>query len=113
MEIADARHEGILVLAIKGRLDANTSGVAQDKILAFIDQGETRIVADLSQLAYISSAGLRVFMMAAKRMKSGQGKIVLCSLNNSLKEIFQIAGFTHLLPIHETREDALQSLAAP
>jgi len=107
MEIVESKSNGILILSFKGRLDAHTSSAAQEKLLSLIDQGETRLIADLSQLDYISSAGLHVFMTAAKRLKVSQGKIVLCSLSEPIKEVFDIAGVSAIFPIHPGREEAL------
>ncbi len=109
MEILESKTNGILILAFNGRLDAITSNAAQERIVSLIDKGETRLIADLSQLEYISSAGLRVFIMAAKRLKTGNGKIVLCSLTDPIKEIFDIAGFSALFPAHAARDEALKS----
>ncbi len=110
MDILEVKTGNILVLVFKGRLDANTSNGAQEKIMGLIDRGEIRLVADLSELDYISSAGLRVFMVAAKKLKSCNGKIALCSLKEHIKEIFDIAGFSVLFPTHDLRDEAIKSL---
>src|SRR5688572_1840221 len=106
MEILDSKIKDILVLAFKGRLDAHTAGPAQAKLMAFIERGEKRVILDLCQLDYISSAGLHLIMTAAKRLTSSQGKLVLCSLPERVRETFDLAGFTALLPIFRTRTDA-------
>ena len=110
MEIVESRRDGILVLAFKGRLDANTANAAQEQVLVLIDRGETRVVGDLAELVYVSSAGLRVFMVAAKRLQSVRGKIVLCSLPEAIQEIFEIAGFSALFPIYPGQDEAIASL---
>ncbi len=110
MEILETKIDNnVLLLAFKGRLDANSSNAAQDQVLAAIDRGEIRLLADLARLEYISSAGLRIFMMAAKRLKPLGGKVVLCSLSEPIKEIFEIAGFVSLFPIHPERDEAVKS----
>jgi anti-sigma B factor antagonist len=110
MEIVESRSDGFLVLAFKGRLDANTANAAQEKVLLLIDGGETRLVADLAELVYLSSAGLRVFMIAAKRIQGVRGKIALCSLPETIQEIFDIAGLSALFPIYPGRDEAIASL---
>lgn len=109
MEIIESKTNDILVLTFKGRLDANHADAAQERVVALIDQGETRLVADLSQLEYISSAGLRVLMVAAKKLRSCNGKIVLCSLVDPIKEIFDIAGLNAIFSTYAGREEALKS----
>lgn len=79
MEITEDRTAGVLVLGLPGKLDATTGKTFEDKILAEIEAGDCRLMIDLSRLDYVSRAGLRVFLVAAKRMRSKDGKIALCS----------------------------------
>jgi anti-anti-sigma factor len=67
-------------------------------------------VLDCSQLAYITSAGLRAVLLTAKKLKNTQGALVLCSLNESVWKVFDLAGFTRILSIHATLQDALAGL---
>jgi anti-anti-sigma factor len=109
MEIVESKSGAVLIAAFQGRLDAHTSPAAQQKLLALIDRGELRLVADLAQLDYLSSAGLRIFMMAAKKISSGNGKIVLCSVTEPVKELFDIAGLTPFFSFYAAREEAVAS----
>lgn len=111
MEIREERKEGFLVLALAGRLDAANSKVFEDKILATINGGEKQFVIDLSELDYVSSSGLRVFLLASKRLNPAGGKVVLCSLKEPVRQVFDIAGFSSILPIVASREEALKSLS--
>ena len=81
----------------------------EDKILAVIDGGERRLVIDLSRLDYVSSAGLRVFLLASKRLNPAGGKLVLCSLQEPVKEVFDIVGFFSILSILGSKDEALKS----
>ncbi len=110
MEILESKSGGALVLAIKGRVDAQSSAAAQQQILSLLDRGETRLVLDLSGLGYVSSAGLRVFMTAGKRLNSVKGKLAFCSLQEGTSELFEIAGFTSLFPIFPTVEEAVREI---
>jgi anti-sigma B factor antagonist len=67
-------------------------------------------VIDLSHLEYVSSSGLRVFLLAAKRLHSAEGKIVLCSLKEHVRQVFDLAGFSSILSIYGSRDDALKAL---
>jgi len=109
MDIYEERKDGFLVLGLEGRLDATNSKMFEDKILAVIDEGERQLVIDLSQLNYVSSAGLRVFLLASKRLSPAGGKLVLCSLQEPVKEVFEIVGFFSILSILGSKDEALKS----
>ena len=78
MEITERRTADIATLSLSGKLDRTTAKAFEEKILAQIESGDRRFIIDLEQLDYISSAGLRVFILAGKRLNSENGKIVLC-----------------------------------
>ncbi len=90
-----------------GRLDSNNSAAFEKEIMAAIDAGEVHILIDFSELAYISSAGLRVILLTAKKTKAASGKLVLCSLNESINEVFLVSGFNAILDIQTNKDAAL------
>lgn len=110
MEITEQKKGPVVLLTLKGRLDASTAGRLEEKLLALIDGGEKQFVCNFLQLEYISSAGLRVLLMAAKRLKAANGKIVLLSLKDQIREVFEIAGFAAIFPIFDLEEEAVKSL---
>jgi anti-anti-sigma factor len=110
MHITEERITEVLTIRLKGRLDASTSKSVEDFLLKQIDAGERVFVLDLGHLEYISSVGLRVFMMAAKRLKVVQGKIVVCSLPAPIKEVFEISGFTSLFAMFDDRDAAVKGV---
>ena len=110
MEISEERKDGFLIFCLEGRLDATSSKMFEEKILAVIDAGETRFVVDLSRLNYVSSAGLRVFLLASTRLKPTGGKVVLCSVQDPVKEVFDIVGFSSIFSISNSKDEALQNL---
>lgn len=87
-----------------------TANLLEEKFTALIDRGERQLLVDFSRLDYISSAGLRVFIIAAKKLKSIQGKIALSALKPQIKEVFDIAGFSSIFPMFNSREDAIHAL---
>jgi anti-anti-sigma factor len=111
MVIHEEKKDGFLVLSLEGRLDAISSKVFEEKVLAVIDGGETRFVIDLSQLDYVSSAGLRVFLLASKRLTRSGGKFAICSLQEPVKQVFDIVGFYSILSISDSKDEALKSFA--
>ena len=112
MEIMHRMENEILIITIKGRLDGATSPKADEFIKKKLQGNTNRLLFDFEGLAYLSSAGLRAILSAAKEIKSREGKVLLAGLNQYVYEIFEISGFTSLIPIKETVEEALKDLAS-
>ena len=110
IDISEDRKADTVVLALSGKLDATTAKTFEERILTRIDSGDPRFVIDLAQLEYISSAGLRVFLLAAKRLAGTERKMVLCSLQEHVRQVFDLAGFSSILSIYGSRDDALKAL---
>ena len=111
MDINATKDGDILIIGLKGRLDANTSPSLEDRLVGLIDGGQTRFLVEFTEVDYISSAGLRVLLMVAKRLKNVNGRIVLASLNDHIKEVFDIAGFSSVLTIYASEKDAKASFS--
>jgi anti-anti-sigma factor len=109
MDIAESRKKGAVVLGLNGRVDASNASVLEQRILALLDAGETRLVIDCAQLQYISSAGLRVLLVAAKRL-SNSGKLALAALNNQIRDVFDISGFSSIFDICGTQDEAVAAV---
>ena len=109
MEIRDKKEGDIVILEPIGRIDINTSSEFENKIVEVMDSGVTRFVVDLKEIDYISSAGLRVFLMAIKKLKSLGGSFIICSMSDHIKEVFDISGFT---PIFTITADQASGLTA-
>ncbi len=107
MEITDSKRNGIAVLTVAGRVDASNAGVLEEKLLARIAAGEKVLVVDCAQLDYISSAGLRALLVAAKRLMPSGGKVALAALKEHIKEVFDIAGFSSIFSVHRTTDEAV------
>ena len=99
-----------MILALSGKLDATSAKTFEDKILGLINSGAQRLVVDLSQLEYVSSSGLRVFLLAAKHLHRSNGKIALYSLNDHIRQIFDLSGFSSILSIYGSRVEAFKGL---
>ena len=112
MEIVESKHNGVVVLALSGRLDASNASLLEQQLLGLIDAGERRITLDCAGLDYISSAGLRVLLVAVKRLRADDGRMVLAALKDPIKEIFDIAGFSSIFEIFPTRDAALAACRA-
>lgn len=108
MEVVEKTQSGIRILGLLGRLDSNTSPEFEKRIFEVIEDGSRSVIVDFESLDYISSAGLRVLLKAAKELKRSEGKIVLCSMKDYIKEVFEIAGFVSLFSIVSSVGDAIE-----
>jgi stage II sporulation protein AA (anti-sigma F factor antagonist) len=113
MRIADARVDGIVAVAPAGRIDTTTAPALEQHLVDLLTRGERRIVIDLSGVEYISSAGLRVMLLVARRVGDVNGRLGLCAMADSVRQVFQLAGFLPLFAVQETRDAAVQQIAAP
>ena len=110
MEINQKEENGIVFLAFKGRLDGTSAPEAEQAVKNILDAENNRLLFDLALLEYLSSAGLRVILGAAKEMKRRDGKFVLCALNAYVKEVFEVSGFGAIIPIADTVEAGIKEI---
>jgi anti-anti-sigma factor len=111
MQMDHKVENGIINIAIKGRLDAATSPVAEENINKIMEGDENRLLFDFSDLEYLSSGGLRIILGASKEIRRREGKVMLCCLNQYVNEIFEVSGFSAMIPIKDTVEEGLKELA--
>lgn len=109
LTISQVKERGVVVLAPEGRIDSATAKSFETATLELIEAGETRIAIDLEQIDYISSAGLRVVLLAGKRLKTAGGVLTLCNLKPSIREVFEISGFIGLFAVSDSREAAIDA----
>ncbi len=98
-----------LAATVTGRVEGANALAFQDALAGLIDKDAAAVVLDLEQLSYISSAGLRVILLAAQRLQERNVKFMVCSLSDSVSEVFQVSGFDKIVPIYATRPDALSA----
>ena len=102
--------DGTRVLALTGRLDTETSADVELTLQDLMNAGERSFLIDMSGIGYVSSAGLRVLLATAKQLEGGKGNLRLCSLNASVKQVFDVAGFSKLFSIFANRDAALAGM---
>ena len=108
MQITESKAGAVTVLAMEGRLETGSAPQAEATLLARLDDGS--VVADLSALRYVSSAGLRVLLSAAKLAKARQHGFALCALQPPVREVLAISGFDRIIAVHPGRAEALAAL---
>lgn len=107
MELKETKKGNYLIIYLPSRLDTSNYTQLENKLIGIIDGGEKDIIVDCSGLVYISSSGLRVLLMALKKITGINGKFHLCSLQDNIREIFEISGFTSIFNIFETVDEAI------
>ncbi len=108
MDIAQQEKNGVVCIKLTGRLDADSAPAAEAAVKELMQQGQTRVLFDLSELDYISSAGLRVILLTVKGLQGQKGKVVLSALRPYVREIFDVSNFSSIIPITDTVEAGLQ-----
>jgi anti-anti-sigma factor len=110
VEIGEGRQDDVVVLRPVGRINNDTSGAFQKRLLACVDPGGGALLVDLSGVDYISSAGLRALMTGSKHAKASGGRLAVAGLTPIVKEIFAISRFSHVVPVFETPAEAVAAL---
>ena len=108
MEARFNKTENCLVIVPSARLDSNSSPEVGDRLTSEIESGVLRIVFDFSETEYISSAGLRVLLMAAKLFQPTDGKLALCNANDQIVEVLDISGFFDIFKYFDDLESATE-----
>ncbi len=99
METTITKQEGCIVVVIEGRVDTTTAKDLETKVAEILKEESSNIVIDCEKMSYISSSGLRAFLLLQKGINKKQGKLMLRSMNNQIKEIFEITGLASIFTI--------------
>jgi len=106
----DLKHEivgEVTVVEVKGRVDSSTAPALGERLKTLLETPSQRLVLDMRDLEYISSAGFRVLLLAAKRADEVAGRLVLCGLSGKVRQLFDLGGFLDLFAISASRDEAL------
>jgi anti-anti-sigma factor len=110
MEIKISESGGACVVSVAGKLDALSAIDYEKAMNQLIADGKTRFVVDFSELSYISSAGLRVLLSTAKKLKPLGGLALFAKLQGNVLEVIEMTGFGTILGIHDSVDSALAAL---
>lgn len=110
MELSAKKEQGVVVMSVKGRMDAVTAPEFEKGFDPYITGGDRKFVADLADLEYISSAGLRSILSTAKKVKAVGGQVVFACLSGMVKEVFDISGFGSMFEIYASVKEAVSKL---
>ena len=107
MELQVTDHKRASVLAVTGRIDGSTAGDFEAALTELTDAGQNNIILDMSDVDFVSSAGLRVLVNTRKAVNAAGGKIVLAEPSQQVIETLDIAGLDVLFEQFTDRETAI------
>ncbi|MFO1257233.1 MAG: STAS domain-containing protein [Gammaproteobacteria bacterium] len=108
--IKDEKIDGKTVVTLDGRIDSSAAVEFESHMIQVINGGCNTMLVDFTNLVFISSAGLRVLLLAAKKVRPYGGKVLLCALSQDVQEVFDISGFSSIFSIYKTRQEAIDSM---
>ena len=111
MKISKRPVDGITVVSLDGRLDSSASGQVMDELCGFVNAGSIMLILNLQKLTYISSAGLRSVLVAAKLVKTLNGDMRLCEANGLVSETLTTSGFSNIINLDSDEESSIKMLA--
>ena len=100
------------VIELGGEVDLYTAPEFKERLVQVIEDGKKQLVVDLSKATFIDSTTLGVLVGGVKRLRPTGGSLALVCTDQNISKIFEITGLDRVFPIHASREEALQSVAA-
>ena len=107
-EVSKKEQDNVVILYIKGYLDAHTAPMLETELQRLVDTGKYNILVNFSELMYISSAGLGVFMGFIENVRNNKGDIKLSNMNSKIYRVFDLLGFPTLYDILPEEQEALK-----
>jgi anti-anti-sigma factor len=100
----------VVVVHVKGRLDAASSPQLEKKINAIIESGHFKLLLNMAGVDYLSSAGMRLMLSVSKKLKHLEGKVVASNLSDDVMEVIKMAGFHQILELYPSEEEGINHL---
>jgi len=111
MHIVEKKQGAVTIAQLSGRLDAGSAPSVDAELGALVTEGARQMVVDLSDVAYVSSAGLRALLTAAKKMQQTDGRLVLAAASPQVHAVLEMAGFAAIIPVFDTVSQACAGFA--
>jgi anti-anti-sigma factor len=100
---------GIKIAEIAGKMDSSTAPDIQNQIMEVVEPG-CKLVLEMSKCTFVSSAGLRVLLIVFKKLKTCDGKGVVCGLSDEIKDVMEMTGFDDMFDDFSTLDQAIKAL---
>jgi anti-sigma B factor antagonist len=110
MKISIREEDDVKIVYLEGEMDTNTSPEVMEELDKLRNNGVKKILLNLENLDFVSSAGLRVFLATAQQLQASGGVFRVCMLNQEIKEVFDISGFSTLLLVFDNEAKGLAGL---
>lgn len=110
MDLREDAAGDVAILEVKGRIDSTSAPALGERLTALLAGSGRRLVLDLAQLEYISSAGFRILLLAAKRADEAGSRFVLCGISGKVRQLFDLGGFLDLFGISATRDEGIAAV---
>jgi anti-anti-sigma factor len=110
MNIEPTELDKAVLLKVTGRMDAENAHEFEDACQRWIAQGAKHLIAELGDLQYVSSMGLRCFLSVAQKLQASSGSLILCGLHGLPRQVFEMTRLIGLFPVFETAEQAVATL---
>ncbi|MFN7919332.1 MAG: STAS domain-containing protein [Bryobacteraceae bacterium] len=109
LEIALEKHSQLQVVSLRGRLDSAGAPALQSSLNELLSSGESSLLFECSELRYVSSVGLGIFVTSAKTVRASGGRICFSGLNSHVRSVFEMVGFLGIFEVYPSLEAALES----
>jgi anti-sigma B factor antagonist len=109
MNISTRTEANVVVIDIEGKLDTQTCEAGLEYLLDALSSSPAQVLIDLASLEFVSSAGLRVILRAAKHVRAYSGELKVSGAQGVVKEVLEISGFDSLLDLYEGESQAIAS----
>ncbi|NLD53899.1 MAG: STAS domain-containing protein [Burkholderiaceae bacterium] len=110
MHLSETSEGDVTVVAVRGRLDSTTAPGLAERLSRALGEPSRRLLIDFSELEYISSAGFRVLLVAARQASETNGAIALAGVAGKVRQLFDLGGFLDLFQICGTRAEGIAAL---
>lgn len=98
----------VIILRIKGRLDAVSTSSAEREVFDIINNGQNKLLLNFAEVDYLSSAGMRMLLSTTKKLKTLSGKLVVCSVSTNVMDVLKMSGFDHVIELSKSEEEGLR-----
>jgi anti-anti-sigma factor len=110
MNVQSSKQGNVAVVQVTGRMDAESAPAFETACEQYLQEGSSHIVVEMAGLTYVSSMGLRSFLVIAKKAKAKSGAVLLCGMHGFVKEVFDMTHVTSLFKLFDSTEAALRSI---
>jgi anti-anti-sigma factor len=111
MELTEEARGGVTVVTARGRLDSASSAMFAERLGHLVAGAQPRLVVDFAKVDFVSSVGLRAVLIIMKKIKAAGGMFALCAVQDPVRDVLDITGFTTMIAIHPELASALATMA--